>query len=48
MRGTQLWDAMQKRAEQDHPRLCGEHEDVAALTEDLVGSPPLMRGTRHL
>ena len=29
---------------QDHPRLCGEKPNVAAITSAFRGSPPPMRG----
>ena len=31
----------------DHPRACGEHSVMAALTSRLRGSSPRMRGTRY-
>ena len=29
----------------DHPRVCGEHSDVAIISGTLMGSSPRMRGT---
>ena len=34
------------RANQDHPRVCGEHINDPPITEGLNGSSPRMRGTQ--
>ena len=31
---------------EDHPRICGEHRDLAAVAFAWLGSSPHMRGTR--
>ena len=39
-----LWRGI--RAEQDHPRACGEHSFTSGAFSAISGSPPRMRGTR--
>ncbi len=34
-----------KRADRDHPRVCGEQARTAQVTVYLLGSPPRVRGT---
>ena len=31
----------------DHPRVCGEHGSLWAITNPTLGSPPRMRGTQR-
>ena len=31
--------------QRDHPRVCGEHEELSAVVSDVLGSSPRMRGT---
>ena len=35
------------REHRDHPRVCGEHESYIPDADDVRGSSPRMRGTRH-
>ena len=32
---------------EDHPRVCGEHDDCTNISVTMSGSSPRMRGTRH-
>ena len=34
------------RPRRDHPRVCGEHDELSAVVSDVLGSSPRMRGTR--
>jgi hypothetical protein len=37
-----------RRLARDHPHVCGEHEQYLIACSTVPGSPPRMRGTRHL
>ena len=42
--GTTRSSSIARRANSDHPRLCGDHRRPGARGEGYTGSPPLMRG----
>ena len=44
--GNTMAPATQTLRERDHPRVCGEHWQFGAESDELEGSSPRMRGTR--
>ena len=46
--GNTIHQYVSERDGRDHPRVCGEHMNVASIPPDFLGSSPRMRGTHLL
>ena len=42
--GKTVWEFQSLLSVQDHPRRCGENQDVSATSRKTAGSPPQVRG----
>ena len=43
--GNTYWKLHELYVRRDHPRVCGEHDDMPLHCDELTGSSPRMRGT---